>query len=65
MHAAGFHHEQSRFDRDKYVTIKEENIEDGKLKNFKKYTSSQIDHLGASYDTCSIMHYGSHFWSKV
>ena len=65
MHAAGFHHEQSRADRDEYVTIHKENIEDGKEYNFDKYTLSEIDHLGASYDTCSLMHYGSHFFSKV
>ena len=50
MHAAGFHHEQSRYDRDTYVRINYANIQDGKSNNFNKYSSSQIQHLGEPYD---------------
>jgi len=58
MHTAGFFHEQSRADRDDYVTIIWDNIEEGIAKNnFKKYSLREIDHLGAEYDYCSIMHY--------
>ena len=33
--------------------------------NFLKYDLNKIDHLGAEYDTCSVMHYGSYAFSKV
>ena len=50
MHASGFFHEQSRYDRDTYVRINLENVQAGKESNFNKYTSSQIQHLGEPYD---------------
>ena len=65
MHALGFFHEQSRTDRDEYVTIKFENIRSNMAYNFKKYGQDRIDHLGAEYDTCSIMHYGPTAFAKV
>ena len=40
MHALGIYHEQSRPDRDDYVFIDEEEVEDGKLHNFNKYDFS-------------------------
>jgi hypothetical protein len=65
MHAAGFWHEQSRADRDDYVQVNWENIESDKLHNFNKYElGSEITHLDAEYDTCSLMHYGTTAFSK-
>jgi len=64
MHAAGFHHEQSRYDRDTYVRINYANIQDGKSRNFNKYSSSQIQHLGEPYDYTSVMHYSATAFSK-
>jgi len=65
MHAAGFWHEQSRADRDDYVQVNWENIESDKLHNFNKYElGSEITHLDAEYDTCSLMHYSSTAFSK-
>jgi len=64
MHAAGFWHEQSRADRDDFITINWENIMSGMEYNFLKYDLSKISHLGASYDTCSVMHYGAYAFSK-
>merc|ERR1719510_2389551 len=65
MHALGFFHEQSRTDRDEYVTIKFENIRPSMKYNFDKYGQDKIDHLGAEYDTCSIMHYGKTAFAKA
>ncbi|XP_015747826.1 PREDICTED: zinc metalloproteinase nas-13-like [Acropora digitifera] len=64
MHAAGFWHEQSRYDRDKYVEILWENIQANRDHNFKKYDLREIDYLDEVYDTDSIMHYGKTSFSK-
>lgn len=55
-HALGFFHEQSRQDRDTYVTIVSENIEEGREHNFNQYGAGTD--LNA-YDYGSIMHYGA------
>ena len=36
MHALGAYHEQSRADRDDYITINIENVYDGAVDNYKK-----------------------------
>ena len=61
MHASGFWHEQSRSDRDEYVDIILDNIEEGKDHNFDK--QRQANMVG-DYDFCSIMHYGLYAFSK-
>lgn len=64
MHAMGFYHEQSRDDRDTYVTINTANIISGKENNFLKYNQSIWHYLFpqgrniGEYDYNSIMHYG-------
>ncbi|XP_077867604.1 zinc metalloproteinase nas-6-like [Saccoglossus kowalevskii] len=64
MHAMGFYHEQSRTDRDKYVTIVWENIFPKMEENFEKYGHQTIDDLGSPYDYTSIMHYPKDAFSK-
>lgn len=56
IHALGFFHEQSRADRDDYITIIEKNIINTTLSNFQKITTG-YDYLGQPYDLKSIMHY--------
>lgn len=56
LHAAGHFHEQTRQDRDDYITINFSNIVSGKEGNFQKYNTG-ID-VGP-YDYKSIMHYGA------
>ena len=59
-HSLGMWHEQQRADRDDYVQILEENIEDNQKHNFTiKNTTAYGD-----YDFLSVMHYPSGAWSK-
>ncbi len=62
MHSLGVWHEQSREDRDDYVTILYENIEDKKEGNFDQHITDGTD-IG-EYDYSSIMHYGEYAFSK-
>ncbi|XP_061610569.1 meprin A subunit alpha-like [Phyllopteryx taeniolatus] len=57
LHALGFYHEQSRSDRDDYVKIWWDQIEEGKELNFIKYEDDFITDLNTPYDYESIMHY--------
>ena len=52
LHAAGFAHEQTRPDRDQYVTINWANIQSGTEGNFQAYSTSQVSTLGRGYDRC-------------
>eukprot|EP00794_Sanderia_malayensis_P016218 gene16218-17851_t len=58
LHALGFFHEQSRPDRDSFVTINYENIQDGQSYNFQRRIASESQVLDTLYDYKSIMHYG-------
>ncbi|CAF3574844.1 unnamed protein product [Rotaria socialis] len=53
----GFYHEQSRPDRDLYVSIQWRNIDPTMAYNFDKYNDTYIDTLFTSYDYGSVMHY--------
>ncbi|CAF0752395.1 unnamed protein product [Adineta ricciae] len=65
IHVLGFHHEQSRPDRDTYITVNYANIELGKEHNFNKYTwGSTALNQNTPYDYVSIMHYGPNSFSK-
>ena len=61
-HAVGLWHEQSRQDRDLFVTIHWENIQAGKEHNFNQHISDGDD-VGA-YDYGSIMHYERNAFTK-
>ncbi len=56
-HALGLYHEQSREDRDNFVTIIWSNIQSGQSHNFQKENSNAMD-IGP-YDFASVMHYSS------
>jgi len=63
-HSIGLFHEQSRPDRDRYVTILYQNIVERAKFNFNKLSTNRIDSRGSPYDYDSMMHYGSFFFSK-
>jgi hypothetical protein len=62
-HALGMYHEQSAPDRDQYVEIRWENIEEQAKHNFEKATWQVAGTIGP-YDYGSIMHYGRQAFSK-
>ncbi|XP_037641929.1 meprin A subunit beta-like isoform X2 [Sebastes umbrosus] len=64
LHALGFFHEQSRYDRDDYVTIAFENIEPGFEQNFLAETNETSTNQGTSYDYMSVMHYSKNEYSN-
>ncbi|XP_063051356.1 meprin A subunit beta-like [Engraulis encrasicolus] len=64
LHALGFYHEQSRYDRDEHVTIVWDNIEDGRESNFDKASAEETSLLNTPYDYTSVMHYVSDAFSN-
>lgn len=61
-HALGMWHEQSRADRNNYVRIAWENIDDNYKHNFDQHLTDGKDF--GEYDYQSIMHYGPFAFSK-
>lgn len=59
MHALGIMHEQSRPDRNNHLTIQWQNVEMGKCSQFSTWGKLP----SYPYDSESVMHYGSHFFS--
>ncbi|XP_027133003.1 meprin A subunit beta, partial [Larimichthys crocea] len=64
LHALGFYHEQSRYDRDNFVTIVFENIIEGYENNFQKVSNESSTTNGVPYDYWSVMHYGKNAFSN-
>ncbi|KAI7807192.1 putative meprin A subunit beta-like, partial [Triplophysa rosa] len=64
LHALGFYHEHTRYDRDDYVTIKHENIKAGYEREFNKRSENVSSVQGTPYDYMSLMHYGKASYSN-
>lgn len=62
LHALGMYHEQTRCDRDSFVTINLANVTSGYENNFTKQCTYATDY--SSYAEGSIMHYGAYAFSK-
>ncbi|AXT58445.1 hypothetical protein D1815_22790 [Aquimarina sp. AD1] len=65
-HSIGLWHEQSRKDRDQYIKVVFENIQNGREFNFKTYIEQGQDgnEYTSNLDLGSIMMYGSYAFSK-
>jgi hypothetical protein len=63
LHAVGFYHEHMRSDRDQYITVNWDNIENGMKDQFAKVPASQ-NRLLTKFDFDSIMIYGTKDFSK-
>ncbi|XP_071526322.1 high choriolytic enzyme 1-like [Panulirus ornatus] len=59
IHAIGFHHKQVRPDRDKYVTVHKDRIDQKRFYNFKKMKGkyAYLATFGLPYDYNSVMQY--------
>ena len=63
-HALGFWHEQSRPDRDDYIAIIWENIQENKQMSFGRLSEEEFSHVpDVGYDLESIMHFGPYAFS--
>ena len=62
LHALGMFHEQTRCDRDSYVTIQTANIIPERRYNFDKHCDDGTDYV--SYAEGSIMHYSAYAFSS-
>lgn len=56
-HVIGFAHEHSRPDRDDYITVLWDNVDQYFRANFCKLKASDVNSLGVGYDYDSVMHY--------
>ncbi|KAK0409233.1 hypothetical protein QR680_004424 [Steinernema hermaphroditum] len=56
-HALGFYHEQTRYDRDDYVTVNMDNIQKRWKGSFEKKTPGNTTNYGLPYDYGSNMQY--------
>ncbi|XP_042211065.1 blastula protease 10-like [Homarus americanus] len=63
-HAIGLFHEQARPDRDRYVVIHDNNIQDGQHRQFAIMSSDLVNDQGVAYDYTSVMHYGGLDFTK-
>jgi len=64
LHAVGFWHEQSRPDRDNYVSIYWKNIMSGLSYNFQAKSNHAVELTELPYDQGSIMHYGKYAFTN-
>ncbi|XP_067283806.1 meprin A subunit beta-like [Pseudorasbora parva] len=64
LHALGFSHEHTRYDRDDYVTIRYENI----IKGYERYLNKSSKNMsvtqGTPYDYYSVMHFDKNTFSN-
>ncbi|XP_065355375.1 seminal metalloprotease 1-like [Calliphora vicina] len=57
LHTLAFYHQHNVPNRDDYIRIVEENMNESNLKFYNKYKEEDITDFGVEYDYDSIMHY--------
>ncbi|XP_060067881.1 dorsal-ventral patterning tolloid-like protein 1 [Ylistrum balloti] len=60
----GLFHEHQRPDRDQYIQVHMDNVQDDVRKSFKRLTSNNTNQFGFPYDFHSITHYGQYAYAK-
>lgn len=63
-HALGFQHQQNVPDRDNYVNIHFENMDQKRYYEFRNMSSNDVIDFGLAYDYRSIMHYRPYEFSN-
>jgi len=64
LHAVGLWHEQSRYDRDDFISVRLENVVNNMGFNFDLKTPNETSTYGVPYNYDSVMHYGKDAFSK-
>jgi len=64
LHAVGLWHAQSRYDRDEYIKIVDENIIRGTAYNFEMKFENQTNTYDVPYNYLSVMHYSKDAFGK-
>jgi len=64
LHALGVYHQQSRTDRDDYIMVMTQNMDEDKVHNFNTYDYNKIDERRVPYDYNSVMHYSDSGFSN-
>lgn len=64
LHAIGFFHSHSDLNRDDFIKVQYENIDDYAVNNFAAYSNNYVTNYGHGYDYGSILHYGVMSFSK-
>jgi hypothetical protein len=64
MHALGFVHEQSRDDRDQFISLNWDNMEPNARHNFQRLPAAISNPANIEFDFNSVMMYGSNAFSK-
>ena len=64
LHACGFYHQQNTYNRDDYVEILFDNIQEDLIHNFAVYNDTTLTDFNTTYDYDSIMHYSAYAFSK-
>jgi hypothetical protein len=63
-HSMGLHVEQTRPDRNEYVSVVIDNIEEGEEENFAIHSDLVTGYQGVAYDFISVMHLSASAYSK-